>query len=356
MSTPANTTRHGNDGRARAWAGLLGVGLGFGLGVGMLIGTGPANPEPPQDASATAPERGTPASDPERARVRERLAFRLEMSKKQATRLEEALKLLDGGADLDDVHDLVMPAREGMFSFLRRGERGERGDGPGRPERMDRPPPPRRGGPGAERGPEHDRDRPPPPPPPPHGGPGPEGRGGPGGEDEGRRLMDWLREHNPELERRVDQARREDPELFRRVMQRFKSRVATMVGESDGALRDLRIAEFRITMESLRLVRGLREAIRASGAEGEPATAAKAALRANFGEAFDTRRKIHAREIEVLEARVNMLREELGDRAGARDQFVDARMAEVQRMIDRGGRERREDKPGGPPGPPPGPR
>jgi hypothetical protein len=57
---------------------------------------------------------------------------------------------------------------------------------------------------GAERGPEHDRDRPPPPPPP-HGGPGPEGRGGPGGEDEGRRLMDWLREHNPELERRVDQ-------------------------------------------------------------------------------------------------------------------------------------------------------
>ncbi len=295
--------------------------------------------------SADKPAATQPEARPEggeRAVVKARLTARLEAARQNVARLEKLLERLESGEDPESVR------RDGLGAMR---ERVREGRDRLRPE--DGPPPGEGppGGPGWwRRGPGPDADvpggeggRPPPPPPPPldgRGGPR-EGGGGPDGAPP--MLLDLIERRAPEFAQRLRDLRERDPRAFDRVMERARGRFREIAGERDEELQRLRIEELRLGFDTMLAMRTLREQAERDGLEAAEAKATIEQLRDLTGRTYDTRRAIHEREVQTLQARVDKLKAQLQEQSPTREAFVDSRVGEVLQAI----KERRPPKPDG---------
>ncbi len=310
--------------------------LGLALGGLQAQGQAAAEAKKPDAPTATQPE--AKPDETERAFIKARLTSRLEAAKQNVSRLEKLLERLEAGEDPERVR------RDG-FSALRERVREGRDrmrpdDGPpGGPPPGDGPP----GGPGWWRrgpgmdGPDGEGGRPPPPPP-------LDGRGGPreGGPD-GPMLLDLIERRAPEFAKRLRDLRDRDPRAFDRVMERMRGRFREIAGERDEELQRLRIEELRLGFDTMLAMRTLRQQAEKDGVETPEAKGAIEQLRDLTGRTFDTRRAIHEREVQTLQARVDKLKKQLQEQSPTREEFVESRVTEVIQAI----KERRPPKPDG---------
>lgn len=311
--------------------------LGLAPGGLQAQGQAAAEAKKPDAPAATQPE--VKPDETERAFIKARLTSRLEAAKQNVARLEKLLERLEAGEDPERVR------RDG-FSALR--ERVREGRDRMRPD--DGPPPGDgppggpgwwRRGPGMD-GPNGEGGRPPPPPPPPDGRGGPR-EGGDGPDGPPPMLLDLIERRAPEFAKRLRDLRDRDPRAFDRVMERMRGRFREIAGERDEELQRLRIEELRLGFDTMLAMRTLRQQAEKDGVETPEAKGAIEQLRDLTGRTFDTRRAIHEREVQTLQARVDKLKKQLQEQSPTREEFVESRVTEVIQAI----KERRPPKPDG---------
>jgi len=256
--------------------------------------TGAAGPTPGDQPPAERAEQSPPERQG-RDQVRRRLREELESYRK---RLDSAVRLLDEGGDPAKVReDLERAAPWGGRSGGRpvRGS-GPRADGPGRdgPEGGDRPA--ARPLPGDERfdmSPEERAD-----------------------------ILRFLDESVPRVATRLRELDQSNPDLVTRLLTRMRPRVreVTESGPSDPRGRELRLDEFRTSLDVMWARRALDES------RGKDAAAVKARrdeLRATIGSHFDAQAALQEHEADRLVQRVERLRKDITERRRDRDEIVE---------------------------------
>lgn len=268
---------------------------------------------------------------------------RLEMVREESRRLEEALRMLESGASPDEVRRAIGPAQE------------PGADGPG-----GRPGPMPRRGPG---GPPGGHDRLPP--------------------EAQARIMEFLREHNPQAADKIEALRAERPMMADRMLAELGGQLHELreLRERNPKMFPVRLQAFRLewemrdaAFEYLRATKG-----RPAGAGGDaPAPDVKPpdleALRARLTDLADRRFAVAVQEktlqIADMSDRLDRLRTELSRSAEDRPEKVRQQVESIIERLQRGigpepARGPRPDggRPGGPPphegmgdGPPPAPR
>lgn len=232
-----------------------------------------------------------PATEPDRANLRERLVIRLNEANRTRERIEAALKRLDDGAPVGEVRAEAFRPGEGRLG--------------GSDLRRDRRPP---------------------------GPPGPRAGDQPGDPEADRRLvMGFLERYNPEMAQRMKAALESDAEGAGRWIMRMAPRVRELMTERDEQLREMRIAEFRNGQQVIEAARRLAGALREGNPEAPAAESARQALREALGQQFDIRMTIRRREIAALEERLEQLRAEVRQHEGSRDAFVNDKLEEIRR-------------------------
>ncbi len=241
----------------------------------------PARAEPPAGAK---PGRG----DQSRRRTREDLqALR--------DRADAAIRRIDGGEDAAQVREEF-----DRSSTWRSGGRGGRS---GRPEGM-----------GREGGPSDDR---------------PGARALPGFEvtpEERQQLLKFLDEHVPRVGAKFREMDKANPELVTRLLARMRPRVREVLetGQTDPGGTELKISEFRTSLDVMWARRGVDEA-RGSGDEGT-LKAKRDELRAAIAAHFDAQLALQEHEADRLAERVEKLRADIKDRRAGKDRIVDREM------------------------------
>ncbi len=252
---------------------------------------GPESPQPPSDRAAEK----TPSNRPPRDQVRRRLRAELENSR---DRLDEAIRRLDEGGD---------PAR--IREELERAT--PRANRPGRAGRAD--------GPAREFRPLDDRSP---------------VRPLPGdatfdlSPEERARMLTFLDEHAPRVGLRFRELDRTTPDLVTRLLTRMRPRVREVMqtGASDPKGRDLRVAEFRASLDVMWARRELDGAL-ALHDQGA-VRAARDELSTALGAHFDAQSALQEHEIDRLAQRVERLRKDLNDRRAQRAEIVEREMSD----------------------------
>jgi hypothetical protein len=285
----------------------------------------PAGQEPPPPGAEARPQETREA-------LRDRLARRLENTKRVQQRLEQALKQLDEGTPVERVRDGLERDARDQFDAARRNGTGGPRFVPRRPGAEDAAPMP-----GA--------------------GPGPNGReGGPGSPRPGGRvfdrdrLLDLIQKNNPDFAQHLRDLQHDNPQAADMMWKRLDPQLRELLNEHDPDVQSLRIAELKNGWATLGKVRELHDAMRRGNAsEVEEKTGV---LRGLFAERYDLQVRLQQSDIANLEKRLAQLREEATHNAAdAKDKFVRERVEEMTaRVKDR--LEREKNRPAPPPGGP----
>lgn len=281
-----------------------------------------------QDAAPTSspPTEVTPLEGSDRARLRESLERRRELTESMRVRLDEAIARLDRGepvdAELTDGRGLV---------------RETENEGPGPRWRGDRPD--ARGVGEARIG----------------------GIGQGIGEsvptpsiDEIRRLRVFIDEHLPLLAERLRIAEQNDPQAAPRMIGRIAPRLREAFEARDRSpeVFKLRVEELEQGFQLLDAARRTRRVVETQGAESPGAMEAKARFRELAAAHFDTQVRLQNAEVAELETRIAELRAEINRKTTHRDEEIDLRVGEVLRgsRPDRPESAGRPSRPGSEPG------
>lgn len=148
--------------------------------------------------------------------------------------------------------------------------------------------------------------------------------------EETQKMLDVLREMEPELAERIDKWRQENPDRVADMLQRRFPRLRMMI-----ELQKFDPEQFKLRMQDLVLSRQLLDHVRAYRAarlakDGKPEEV-REQIRRHLVEQFEVRQKIRQRELERLEQRLRQLRKELDERAKTRDKVIDR---EVSQLLD----------------------
>jgi hypothetical protein len=406
--------------RRRTALGAAGLGLAAVAGTALWLGAqalaqpggpppegpdGPGGPPPMggpdgrEDGPGGGPDGRRGTQEEMRRRIREFLQRQVDASRRRQERMEQALRMLDEGKTLEEIHaalpDLPHPGQRGEG----RGE-GRRGgpNGPGGPDGFDGPGPGGRddrarvddlgdatglrepggpGGPGGaggrpEGGPRdgrHDGAR----------GDGPRGDG-PRGERDGPRdparpltpdereaVRDFLRVAAPGILAKLEQLEKSDAPAAQRRWAEALPRVRPLLDlrTRDRALYDLRLEDIRRGRESMDAARAVAEA-ESNGSRGD-AEAARTRLRDALRAQYRVRTQLLAHDLTKGKERMNGMQADLDARSSREDAVVDKNVRdlverEARRLKNKGARpeggrhaDREDDAPPPPPPPPGGP-
>lgn len=269
----------------RAWVAALCT-----AGIVALPAAATAQADPPgKRAEQGSQPPGRDRAPATQAGVKQLLRARLDDLDAQRKRLEALQQRLDQGADPSDIRaDL--------------DRTGGRGGSRMRPERFDM----RRADMEAEGGPRT----------------GPESRPDISPEER-QRLLGFLDEHVPRMAQRLRDADRSNPELVTRLLVRMKPRLHDVMesGKGDPKGADLRLAEFRTSMDVMWARRSMDEA--KQGADASKQAAAKDELRKAVGEHFDAFLALQEHEADRLTDRMEKLRKDIAEKRDGRDRLID---------------------------------
>jgi len=300
---------------ARALAGVILIGLG----VGVAFGAQPADSGPARSApsdSATPSPDGLVGRPNEPASAKRLLERRIEDLQRRERTLRDALARIERGE-----------APAGVLSAIedepRRGSRG----GEFRRRAADD------AGPGGPDEPSLDRE-------------GPDWAPRALSPEQRERSIAFLRQHLPTLAARFNALQERNAAFADRMLSRMTPgiREAQSAERDDPELFELRLDEMRNGLSIMDATKKARDL--ASSADGSDADrrAAEAELREALERQFDIRSRVQSREIERLERRLARLREDLAEKRGRRDSFIDGVIEQVRRAPPRPA--------GGPDGPP----
>lgn len=252
-------------------------------------------PSPPTEVAPTG------VSD--RARLRESLERRRELTESMRVRLDEAITKLDRGEQID----AELAEGRGFMPEMR-------DDGPGQRWRSDRPE--ARGAGGAR-----------------VGGMGAGEPPEPLSIEEVRRLRVFIDENLPLLGERLRIAEQNDPQAAQRMIGRIAPRLreAFEARERSPEVFKLRIQELEQGFQLLDAARRTRRVVETDGPESPAATEARARFRELAAAHFDTQLRLQNAEVAELEARIADLRAEIDRKTTHRDEEIDARVDEVLR-------------------------
>jgi len=280
---------------------------------GFLTLTAIAQQPADKPAGDPKPVPGTAQPEPtDRAGLRARAERRLADAKRQQERWEAAIKKLDAGAPVEEVDAEMRGPRP---------PQGSRGPDTNRGQRNGNQP----GGPRPDAGPDH-------------------GPGLTGTKLTREEVLDFLGKEFPEISKRFTEAMKEDQGRTSRILDRMEPRIRELLAEHDPEMRGLRKQNFSKDMELLGASKAFFEANR-KNASAEDTKKAGDTLRKVLGEHFDLQIKIHEQEIVMLERRVEQLRKDLSEQLPKRDEFIDKRLKDIERMSKE--REQREPRGGG---------
>lgn len=298
------------------------------FGSAALFGQPDRPGQPPgetQPGKGQRPERDQAIpSDP--AMLRQFIQRRLEATRRQAERLETALKDLESGSDPAEVRRfLLREARPG-------GGQGNPGEGPMRDAPED--------GPGNQGQPGGDR-----PGNPQAGGPGAGGRQGPAtilgepmvrlNEHERAMAMEIIRGERPDLAERIESSARM-PDVRERIYDilGFSLRGLADDKRRDPAVVPLRLDEISSLLEIMRVSGDYARQKRAGGSD-DALQPLRDRLRAAAAEQFDTRLKIQQRQVERLGHEAEKMKANLARLAAERDRIVDEKTQQMLRLAER---------------------
>lgn len=273
--------------RVRGMAGLIGALCALSGAPGGAW----AQPEAPSrraEPGAQPPSRDRAIATP--ASVKQQIRSRLDELDAARKRLESLQQRLDQGADAADIR----------AELDRSGGRG--GSRMMRPERFDM----RRADVEGEGGPRS----------------GPDSRPEISPEER-QRLLGFLDENAPRVAQRLRDADRANPELVTRLLARMRPRLRDVMesGKGDPAGTELRLAEFRTSMDVMWARRAMEEA--KGSADAGKQSAAKDELRKAVGEHFDAFLALQEHEADRLTARMEKLRKDIAERREGRDRLID---------------------------------
>lgn len=276
-------------------AGIAGVLLLCGtVSTGAGAQSAPADAPPPPAEASTAPDGA------DRARLRESLERRREMTAAMQARLEDAIGRLDRGEPIDAE---LAEGRGFMPEMV--------GDGAG--------------GPRWQRGVRQDaRDS---------GGPVRADGGDAPSVEEIRRLRAFIDENLPVLAERLRNVEQHDPQAAPRMIGRIAPRLreAFEARERSPEVFRLRVQELEQGFQLLDAARRTRRVVETEGPESAAAVEAKARFRELAGAHFDTQVRLQNAEVADLEARIAELRAEIDRKTTHRDEEIDARVEDVLR-------------------------
>lgn len=268
--------------------------------------------EPTSDA-ATHPQSSTPTDD-ERARLRTQLDRRLADLEAQRNRMREAIEMLDHGATPERIRAHVGDER-------RRVERGSgpmTGEHPMEPFDLDANPP-RRGPRAGDEGP-----RP--------GGVRSDALGPRSAltDADRSRILEFLREHDPEMLERIEVFRREHPERFEQMMEARAPRILELMQERTNSPET-----YEIKVSLMRLEGSIHRVLRPAWGRSEGISAEEeAAVRDLLTKQAELGVKLLQVEIDQLGERVHQLERELNERSGMIERVVEDRLERLRSRIE----------------------
>ncbi|TVQ59416.1 MAG: hypothetical protein EA379_11245 [Phycisphaerales bacterium] len=229
--------------------------------------------------------------------MRERLTKRLNDIDAERARITDALTLIDDGAPAEEVLRSLRPQAD--------AEAGER------PRRWQRPN-------GA------------------HGMRGHDGAHRPVPPHVRERMMEVLKERNPDLHRRMSEMRRNRPEAADRMTEFLAPRMQELseLSERDPALFELRMQALRLDLSSIEAARRVAD-LRRAGDAGDGLAAAEQELRGLVSQRIDLRLQERAHQAEQLSKRLEQARDGQRLDAERREQFVNRMTEEFVRRVDR---------------------
>ena len=311
MNNHTATRRRARFGRSMptlACALLLGLpGAAFGAQQGADVREpGAQRPQPAERAERVERERRAHAEarEPSAEVMRERLTARLEQIDAERARIATAINLIDEGAPVQDVMRALRP--EGEAPRVRPGQ----------------PAPGPHGRPGVGRH-AHDANAPMPP-------------------HVRERMMETMRERNPDLHRRMTEMRRNRPEAADRFENFLAPRMQELseLSERDPALFEIRMNAMRNDLASLDAARRVIE-LRQAGTVGAEMDTARSELTSLVSQRFDLRMQERAHQAEQLARRLEQARNEPAVDDARREQLINRMAEELIRRVER---ERRADK------------
>ncbi|MEM0982942.1 MAG: hypothetical protein AAGI17_03225 [Planctomycetota bacterium] len=287
---------------ARVWFAASAV-----LVTGLVAGTATLQPDRPPSREP-GPEMVRPSEPPMMGRdvMRTVLSRQLERVGELETKLEAAIRDLDGGADPADVLG-ALPSREDIAESFALADGPRLGDGRIRDRIAER-----RGGPDGPGGP-------------PEGGPDP--RGEDLTDEQLQRIRAFIDRRIPPLAARLERAAERSPEAEDRLLRRVAPRLMETVklAEKDRRLAELRVREMLVSFEVV-------DAMRAIGRAGEDSAASEQArtdLESALRKQLETRLAFEQRELERTIENAKTRRDQLQQKAADLDARVEERAVEL---------------------------
>lgn len=144
-----------------------------------------------------------------------------------------------------------------------------------------------------------------------------------------QRLLDVLKDLDPEIAERLEKKSEEDPRKLYDVMRRFGPRVHRLVQlkESDTETYQLSIKDMKIGLECDKLSRQYRKAKKAG--DDDRAAEIRALIADQVEEHFDIRQKSREAQLERLERRLAEARKQLEKRADQRPRLIKDRISDL---------------------------
>ncbi len=166
----------------------------------------------------------------------------------------------------------------------------------------------------------------------------PDSRGGPFRkpltEEEVEQVLAILQELHPEMAERLTEARKYSPERVQRLLKMMGPRINELrrLKEHDPEMFELKKQDIVLGRETRELAAELREA-RQRGDE-KAVQQSTARMRELVRKHFDVRQQMKVHELEAIERRLEMLREQLKERAAQREQVIESRVEELTGQTD----------------------
>lgn len=268
--------------------------------------------EPTSDAAP--PPQGSSPTDAERARLRAQLDRRLADLEAQRNRMREAIEMLDHGAAPERVRAHVGDERRRVV----RGPGPMTGEHPMEPFDPDANPP--------RRGPRADDESPRP------GGVRPDAPGPRSAltDADRSRIVEFLRQHDPEMLERIEVFRREHPERFEQMMEARAPRILELMQER---LESPETYEIKVSL--MRLEGSIHKVLRPAWGRPEGISAEEeTAVRDLLTKQAELGVKLLQVEIDQLSERMHQLERELNERSVMIEHVVEDRLERLRSRIE----------------------